>query len=92
VVEHLGVGQAEVLGGAAGEVRRQTHPVVGRPGFLPEGDDPPTVGGAVVHEAFEELVADHALADHDESLLCAHDAFERKWSPLPGRVSCVSGV
>ena len=74
MIEHVGVDQGQVFGGAAGKVGRQADPVVGGAWLFAEGDGPPRVGAAVLDEAFQQLVADHALADDDESLVWSHDS------------------
>src|SRR5581483_7279241 len=74
MAEDVGIGQAQILGTAPGEVRREAHPVIGRPRLLTEGHDLPVLDGAVVDETFQQLVADHALADHDEGFPRSHDA------------------
>ena len=60
--------QREIGGGLAAEEAGEVHAVVGEPRLLAERDDVPLVPLPDLQKEFEELVADHPVADHDEVL------------------------
>ncbi len=64
--EERGVGEGQLLGGAAGEVGGELDAVVGGAGFLAEHDHAVRGGEPACGERLEEALADHAVADEHE--------------------------
>ena len=87
-LEEPGLDEGELLGRRAREERAEAHPVVGQPAFLAEGDDVPLGGGAPVEEDFEQLVADHAVADHDQRAAGGDLEGVHAVAPAPAAVFC----
>ncbi|MGF6967589.1 hypothetical protein OKW43_004617 [Paraburkholderia sp. WC7.3g] len=64
-LEKAGLDQRQVIGGLAREELGQMHAIVGRSRFFAQHRDV-EIGRGLLRQAFDQLVADHPVADNDD--------------------------